>query len=100
MLGMFNKVHLVLGEEPFSGLIGAVGQMDVAGAELLAPLGDLDKLFFMDSACHMLVAAEADAETEVRPHPLPGGYQQVFQEAEAVLQRAPVFVGALVGARR
>ena len=74
--------------------------MNVAGAELFAPLGNLDKLFFMDSAGHMLIAAEADTETEVRPNSLPGGYQQVLQEAEAVLQRAAVLIGTLVGARR
>ncbi len=100
MLGMFDKVIPILREEPFSGFIGTIGKVNVAGAELFAPLGNLDKLFFMDRAGHMLIAAKADAEREVRPNPLPGGYQQVLQEAEAVLQRAAVLIGALVGARR
>ena len=90
----------VLREEPFSGFIGTIGKVNVAGAELFAPLGNLDKFFFMDGAGHMLIAAEADTEREVRANSLAGADQQVLQEAEAVLQRAAVFIGTLVGAGR
>ena len=100
MLGVFDKVHLVLREEPLSAFIGTIGKVNVGSSELFAPFGNLDKLFFMDSAGHMLIAAEADAEREVRSNPLPGGHEQVLKEAEAVLQSTTVFIGTLVGARR
>ncbi len=96
---MFNEAGRILREEPFSAFVRTVGKMNIGSAELFTPLGDLYQFFLMDCAGHMLVAAEADAQGEIRSDSSPGRNQEVAEKAETVFQRATVKVIALVGAR-